>query len=362
MARRDDDTPTPAWRRLVRAELRRSRRYLLALVEDLSEDDGAWMAPRPDSSCAKWHAGRVAAQERGLWAKQASLLGAEPLEEDAAFAPSARLDRAVIRPAWKDVRGALARSRRLTEAVLDNASLRSRVEQALLDAVNLDYDQARFIRALRRELGRADLAEPQSRLIHADTDAEAPPRFHVARWEPAPPPAERRGEVASLAERRSKRARQLLATGHRLAQVGDHRGALAEFEQAASLERTADALTFMGWMHALLGREDRAEQLCLEAIALDPDFGNPYNDIGTICLRRREVPQAIEWFERAKRARRYEPRHFPFMNLGRLYASLDMPEKALQEFEDAQALAPGNDEIRLAIESLRRKLGRRERG
>ena len=55
-----------------------------------------------------------------------------------------------------------------------------------------------------------------------------------------------------------------------------------------------------------MGDFDRAEQLCHEAIQLDPDFGNPYNDIGTFCLRRQDLQDAIRWFEKAKQAPRYE--------------------------------------------------------
>lgn len=35
---------------------------------------------------------------------------------------------------------------------------------------------------------------------------------------------------------------------------------------------------------------------------------------------RGDLERAIEWIEKAKMAPRYEPRHFPYMNLGRIYA------------------------------------------
>src|SRR6185436_2317330 len=128
------------------------------------------------------------------------------------------------------------------------------------------------------------------------------------------------------------------------------------FKESGGLIASADALTYQGWMHSVLGDLERAEDLCLEAIRLDPEFGNPYNDIGTFCLQRKDVGTAIKWFEKAKRAKRYEPRHFPFINLGKLYLSLGMPEKALREFEAALSLAPSNHEVRVAIEHLRREI------
>jgi Tfp pilus assembly protein PilF len=54
------------------------------------------------------------------------------------------------------------------------------------------------------------------------------------------------------------------------------------------------------------------------AIEVDPTFGNPYNDIGAYYIGKGELDEAVQWLEKAKRAPRYEPRHFPYMNLGRL--------------------------------------------
>ena len=43
--------------------------------------------------------------------------------------------------------------------------------------------------------------------------------------------------------------------------------------------------------------------------------------------------------KKPRRAPKYEPRHFPFMNLGRLYAQKGMVMKAISEFEEALRLA-----------------------
>jgi len=53
------------------------------------------------------------------------------------------------------------------------------------------------------------------------------------------------------------------------------------------------------------------------------------------------LDEAVQWLEKAKRAPRYEPRHFPYMNLGRVYAAKGMVRQAIQELEEAQRIAPG---------------------
>ena len=116
-----------------------------------------------------------------------------------------------------------------------------------------------------------------------------------------------------------------------------------DFEKAATLYKksieehpTAEAHTYLGWTYSYLDRLDEAIEECHRAIALDPDFGNPYNDIGSYLMKQGKTEQAIPWLERAKGARRYEPRHYPYLNLGRLYLSLGRFEEAHREFTQAQ--------------------------
>lgn len=99
-----------------------------------------------------------------------------------------------------------------------------------------------------------------------------------------------------------------------------------EFQQAIELYGrsieafpTAEAYTFRGWTYSFLGDYDRAIAECLEAIKVDPEFGNPYNDIGAYLIEQEKWDEAIPWFQKAMIARRYEARPYPYFNLGRVY-------------------------------------------
>jgi len=351
-----------AFRRNALRELRRARRYVNALLADVTVEERSWQPPRPGGASIHWHAGRIATRERELLAMVVTGLETDAPRRDQPFARNARGPAALPLPAWNEVLESLRAVRQLSEALL-RALRPEEATDLFLDIVNAEYAEAAAIQRIRHELGMPPVAEPSGQSLHVDTDGENAPRFLLRSWDPPrrAPARPRRGEVVSLAQRRQAKAAGLLDAGHRRVAAGDPRGALALFERSARVERTADALTYCGWMHALLGDAERAELLCREAIDVDPDFGNPYNDLGTFCLQRREVADAIEWFERAKRARRYEPRHFPFLNLGRLYMSMGMAERALREFEGALDVAPGNEEALVAIEQLRRQLqGERE--
>ena len=84
---------------------------------------------------------------------------------------------------------------------------------------------------------------------------------------------------------------------------------------------TAEAHTFLGWVYSMQRRWDAAIDECHLAIAVDPDFGNPYNDIGAYLIELGRMDEAISWLERAKHAVRYEPRHFPHQNLSRIHTA-----------------------------------------
>ena len=96
----------------------------------------------------------------------------------------------------------------------------------------------------------------------------------------------------------------------------------------------------LGWAYAHAGHVERALAECKRAIEVDPDFGNPYNDIGAYLIEKGALDEAVLWLERAKSAPRYEPRHFPYLNLGRVYLAKGDPSRALREFSEALKIHP----------------------
>src|SRR5579863_5601622 len=153
-----------------------------------------------------------------------------------------------------------------------------------------------------------------------------------------------------------QRALELWNEGVQHHMHGDFDGAIQLYTKSIDLCPTAEAYTFRGWAYNFLGRVDEAIGECKRAIEVDPGFGNPYNDIGAYLLGKGRLDGAIEWLERAKAAPRYEPRHFPYMNLGRIYAAKGMVVRAIAEFEQALALAPGEPTCLASLAQLRAML------
>ena len=153
-----------------------------------------------------------------------------------------------------------------------------------------------------------------------------------------------------------KRATELWQEAYRHQLEGNLDRAIELYHQSIALYPTAEAHTFLGWTLSFRGRLDEATAECLRAIEVDPDFGNPYNDIGVYLMQQDRLDDAIPWLETAKRAPRYEPRHFPFLNLGRVYLKQGRIWEALHEFEGAVRVAPDDVQSHRALHSLRARL------
>ena len=121
---------------------------------------------------------------------------------------------------------------------------------------------------------------------------------------------------------------------------GNLEEAIRLYQASLTYFPTAEAHTFLGWTYSFLDRLDDAIGECKKAIAVDPAFGNPYNDIGSYLIKLGELDAAIPWLERAVTAERYEARHYPHCNLGRVYRAKGMLQKAIEEFEKALAIEP----------------------
>jgi Tfp pilus assembly protein PilF len=158
------------------------------------------------------------------------------------------------------------------------------------------------------------------------------------------------------ANRDQERALELIekAMKHQMAQ--EFEDAIRLYKESIALYPTADAHTYLGWAYSFVGRLNEAIAQCEIAIQLDPEFGNPYNDIGVYLMQQQRFDDAIPWLEQAKSATRYEPRHFPFINLGRIYLTKGMIQKALEEFGGALKINPDDSELTQLVEELQTKL------
>jgi Tfp pilus assembly protein PilF len=148
-------------------------------------------------------------------------------------------------------------------------------------------------------------------------------------------------------------AEELFQNAYRLQQQGDLELAAQFYKRSIELHPTAKAHTFLGWTYHYQGKVDEAIDECKKAIAIDPAYGNPYNDIGAYLIERGEHDQAIPWLEKAIASERYDAYHYPWYNLGRVYAAKELYTKARHCFLKSLSIEPRYTLAAEALEKLR---------
>ncbi|MEE9236085.1 MAG: tetratricopeptide repeat protein [Candidatus Acidoferrales bacterium] len=152
------------------------------------------------------------------------------------------------------------------------------------------------------------------------------------------------------------RAWELLQEAYQQQMGGDYEQAVDLYQRSIAAYPTAEAYTFLGWTYHFQGKLEQAIGECKKAIQVDPEFGNPYNDIGAYLIERGEYDEAMPWLEQALGAKRYDSYHYPHYNLGRAYMAQDQLNRARECFEKALAMAPDYELARQALVNLRKKV------
>jgi tetratricopeptide (TPR) repeat protein len=94
---------------------------------------------------------------------------------------------------------------------------------------------------------------------------------------------------------RMTRAREFFQQAYELQVEGEYERAIRLYKQSIEVYPTAEAYTFLGWAYSFQGRLDEAIEECHRAISVDPDFGNPYNDIGVYLMQKGQYGEALPW-------------------------------------------------------------------
>ncbi len=134
---------------------------------------------------------------------------------------------------------------------------------------------------------------------------------------------------------RKEQAREYFLKAYEHQMKGQFKEAIGCYKKSVELYPTAEAYTFLGWTYSYLGMLDEAIAQCKKAIEIDPDFGNPYNDIGAYLIQKGQLDEAIPWLKKSMDAKRYEARMFPYYNLGRICEAKGEVLKAMECYQQA---------------------------
>lgn len=150
-----------------------------------------------------------------------------------------------------------------------------------------------------------------------------------------------------------QRARLQWEAGYLLHLMGEYERAIEAFHASIAVQPSAEAHTFLGWSLSHTGKLKEAIAQCEIAIQLDPDFGNPYNDIGVYLIDLGKLDEAVPWLEKAMRSKRYCCYQFPHYNVGRVRLMQGRLDDARRAFERALEHDPQHLPSLLGLEYIR---------
>jgi tetratricopeptide (TPR) repeat protein len=149
---------------------------------------------------------------------------------------------------------------------------------------------------------------------------------------------------------------ELFRRAYEAQQAEAYAEAIELYRRSIETYPTAEAHTFLGWAYSYLERYDEAIDACIEAIRVDPAFGNPYNDIGSYLIAKGDLYNCVRWFKRALAATRYESYAFPHFNLGRVYEQRGHLLRAARHYGLALREAPDFAQATRALRRLQARL------
>lgn len=153
-----------------------------------------------------------------------------------------------------------------------------------------------------------------------------------------------------------EKSREYFETGYRLHIDGNYDEAITFYEKSLEAFPTAETYTFLGWSLSMKGEYDKAIEECKKAVEIDPEYGNPYNDIGAYLINLEQYEEAIAWLELALKAEKYSSKEFAHYNLGVVYEKLGLWFEALAEYRKAYELNQGYIIAEKSREKLQSKM------
>lgn len=140
-------------------------------------------------------------------------------------------------------------------------------------------------------------------------------------------------------ERREK-AIDLWRQGRKLHDSGRLNAAVVAYLASIELEPTAEAHSLLGWSLSHLNRLDEAIEHNRIAIALDPEYGPAYNDVGAYLMTQGKDEEAVPYFKASMTCKRQPTACYAHYNMGRYCERIEEWQQALEWYKKAIELKP----------------------
>lgn len=262
----------------------------------------------------------------------------------------------------RDIYNRLRLTEQLLEAMIKLSFNHEATTHFIVNYINKLYHFGFVFHDFIQTSQKVEIEYPRMNLIESIendlTEGKKTPLFALSRDKILRVLSSSKIEINSLKIKREEKYDESISKAHNAAFDKNYQLALESFHKALSYKETAEVYTLIGWVHSLLDNLEDAKKYCVKAINIDPDYGAPFNDLGSYLLKEGSIEEALKWFEKAKMAVNYQNREYPYINSGRAYMSIKNVPKALNEFSMALTLAPYHKDLHNTVEKLKRALGK----
>lgn len=121
---------------------------------------------------------------------------------------------------------------------------------------------------------------------------------------------------------------------------GDYEAAIERYRRALEIHATARIHNYLAWSLSELERYEEAASHSRQAIALDPDYPNAYNDLGAYLIEQGKPVEAEPWLREAITMDGYCCTHFAYYQLGRSLLLQSRIREAREALQTALMIHP----------------------
>ncbi|MCG9876449.1 MAG: hypothetical protein MH321_16870 [Leptospiraceae bacterium] len=132
----------------------------------------------------------------------------------------------------------------------------------------------------------------------------------------------------------------LYSSGRHFFRLGDLDRAEYYFRSYLEDEESSEAFFYLGLIATQKNHLEDALEFYYKSVTINPEYGNPCNEIGIILLRMGKDKDAVFWLKKSIRCMQNDAPHISFFNLATLYKMWNRPERSLQFLHRAIALKP----------------------
>ena len=136
--------------------------------------------------------------------------------------------------------------------------------------------------------------------------------------------------------------------------VGNYDAAEFYLLKSLEIEPSVPGYATLGWLYSCVQRRDRDALRCFRnAIRLNPENGDLYNDFGAVLLRQGELQKSVKWFLRALKSSEGSKHHLALFNLAIVYRRWNRSERSRRYLNLALKLRPDFERARSLLAEIR---------